>query len=66
MDSRGRNYDPMDRLLYRMRHNAGYYKRCPQCGRIYRSEQEYRQETRRELFTSVTYGLCSCGYDLEQ
>ena len=56
----------MDRLLHRMRHHSGYYKRCPQCGRTYSSEQEYREQTRRDLFTTVIFGICSCGYDMEQ
>jgi len=56
----------MDRLVQRMRRAGSYYKRCPRCGKTYGSEQEYRQQTRRDLFTSVIFGICSCGYDMEQ
>lgn len=66
MDSRDGKFDPIDKLLDRIRRNTGYYRRCPRCGEVFRSEREYREETRKELFTTVAYGLCSCGYDMEQ
>lgn len=47
------------------RHPA-YYKKCPRCGTEYHTEQEYREKTKKTLFTTVSFGICRCGYDLEK
>lgn len=42
------------------------YRKCPACGAEYGTETDYREATRMRLFSSIHYGICSCGWDMEK
>lgn len=43
-----------------------YYRKCPACGAEFGTETEYREATCMILFSSIHYGICACGWDLEK
>jgi len=43
-----------------------YYRKCPRCGAEYGTEKEYIEQTQMTLFSSIHYGICSCGWDMER